>query len=766
MTIDITTLGSLSVRDGGTEVGAFSRQPIRTALLVYLSVEREATRDAAMAVLWPERDRGRARHALSQTLYELKRTLGEEWVDAGGERLRVAEMVGTDAGRLARAVEESDYEVAVGLYNGPFLDGWHLVASAEFEGWVDRQRDRLAALYREACRGWVAECQALGQGAVAVETARQWATMEPLEPEAQHLLISLLLEADDPRSALRHYRSYERRLQQEDLEPLPETRRLLERVQLRAGHTPAGTAAGTTREDPGLAGGVGRVNPDDCRIAVLPFQHDGPPDERYFTQGFADELNSELARIPEIAVTARTSAIQFGEPDLPLSRIDKELGVTHVVQGSIRWDTMAVPPRIRIDAALVQVADGTHLWGRSYDVELADGFDVQDDMIAAITAAVGRSSRSPAPVAHTRTMAREREARELFLKAFQHANQRNETSLRTAADLYQRALVLKPDFARAYAGLAQVYAVFPGFTGAQPREWYLKARSAGHKALELDPDLAEAHAALAFPLFHLWDLDGAEHHLDRCVELAPSYAPAWVRRGYLFCATGRPRDAHHAAERALALDPLSVATNFDTGYQFWQLRDRDSALRQFRRVQQLDPRFNPAHFFLGAHSYQLGDLDTARLEFSRAEKLGPLWPPVVDRLHRPAEAVAALDRMIELAPGPVNYLLAAGFYTLFGAHDRALHWLEGHARNVQGEPGRLETGGPSLTHVARDPLFDPLRPDPRFRTLLRRMGLVADLRGSAEGSSGTRDDSAADNGGTDAADALLTTAERRMRESS
>jgi len=271
-----------------------------------------------------------------------------------------------------------------------------------------------------------------------------------------------------------------------------------------------------------------------------------------------------------------------------------------------------------------------------------------------------------------------------------------------------------------------VYAVFPGFTGAQPREWYLKARTAAGTALELDPDLPEAHAALAFPLLHLWDLAEAERHLDRCVELAPSYAPAWVRLGYLYCATARPRQARDAAERALALDPLSVATNFDTGYQFWQLRDRDTALRQFRRVQELDPAFEPPHFFVGVDRYQRGDLEGARRELSGLEQLGPFWGPVVAALHRPGEAVEALDRMTRLAPGPVNYLMAAACYTLFGAHDRALYWLEGHARNVQGVAGRLETGGPSLTHVARDPLFDPLRSDDRFLALTRRMGLDDD----------------------------------------
>jgi len=743
MAIDITTLGGLSIGDDGTEIPGFAGQPIRAALLVYLAVQRESTRDAVMAVLWPERAPRLARHALSQTLHELKNTLGADWLGTHGERLRVTDRVRTDAGRVTEAVEGGDYATAMALYAGPFLDAWHLRASVEFEEWVDRQRERLAGLYREACRGRVAECRALGDGAAALAAARSWTVDEPLEAEAQHAFITLLLESGDPLGALRQYRGYERRLHKEELDLLPETRRLLERIQLQVERTTATAAA---------VGGRAGARAPEVRIAVLPFEHDGSDQDRYFTQGFVDELTNELARVPGIAVTARTSAVQLPDPDLPLARIGKELRVDHLIRGAVRWNPASIPPRIRINAALVRVADGSQMWGRSYDAELADSFDVQADAIEAITAVLDLEPRASAAVGRAPSVSREGEAWELFLKAFQHANQRNERSMRTAAELYQQAVVLQPDFARAYAGLAQVYAVFPGFTPVQPREWYLRAQTTARKALELDPDLPEAHAAIAFPLLHMLDLAEAERHLDRCVELAPSYAPAWVRLGYLYCATGRPHQARDAGERALALDPLSVATNFDTGYQFWQLRDLEAAVRQFRRVQELDPSFDSAHFLLGAHSYRRGDLEGARRELSRIEGQGPLWAPVVAHLHRPDEAAAALDRMTELAPGPVHYLAVAGFYTLFGAHDQALHWLEGHARNVRGEPGRLDTGGPALFHIVRDPLFDPLRSDERFRRLLHRMGLDG-------GQPVPSDD-------TGAADTLLTAAESRMMRSS
>ncbi|MFW6330527.1 MAG: BTAD domain-containing putative transcriptional regulator, partial [Gemmatimonadota bacterium] len=679
--IEITTLGGLDIRTEGRELPGFSAQPVRMALLVHLAVEGETTRDAVIALLWPESDDRRGRHALSQTLFALRQALGEGWIHARGQLLRVTDAVTLDATRLERALEEADYERAVALYRGPFLDGWHLRASPEFQQWVDRRREHFAALNREACRGCAAAAVAEGDLAKGVAIAREWVAREPLDPEAQHLLLTLLLERGDPQSALRQYRAYERRLRDEELEPLPETRRLLEWIQLqiRAEAAPAPVAPPAGRTEP--------------RIAVLPFRHHGREEDRYFTEGFTDELTNALARIGGLAVTARTSTIQCDPAGVELARIGEELGLDHVVRGSVRWDSSSTRPTVRISAALVRVADEVQLWGETVDVRFPSGFDVAPDVAERVARALGlprgaAGERSPTP-----WMSGDQEAYELFLKAFQYANHRNQEGLETAALLYQQAIALRPDFARAYAGLAQLYAVVPGFTGSQPREWLPKAKRAAERALSLDVDLAEAHAAAAFVALHLdWDLPTAERHLNRCLELAPSYAPAWVRLGYVLCATGRSGAARRAAERGLALDPLSVATNFDTGYQYWQLRDRVAALRQFRRVQQLDPGFGPAHFFIGADSFQRGRTDEARREWSRIEHAGPLFQDVVARLDQPHDAIEALDRMTELAPGPVHFLMVSALYALLGDHARALHWLEGHAANVRGESGHLETG--------------------------------------------------------------------------
>lgn len=711
MRIDITTLGRLSVRKDGRELPGFSAQPVRTALLVHLAVEGETTRDAVTTMLWPESDDRRARHALSQTLYALKQVLGEGWVESRGPLLRVADAVTVDTARLERAVEEGDHERAIAAYGGRFLDGWHLKASSEFEQWVDGQRDHCARLYREASREHAEACLRAGDPGAAVAAARAWAEREPLDPDAQHLLLRTLVETGDPRTALRQYRVYERRLRSEELDPLPETRRLLEHIQLqaRAEAPPAPPAAGPRRPE--------------ARLAVLPFRHHGLEEDRYFTEGFTDELTNELARVPGIAVTARTSSMQY-EAGGSLAQIGAELGVDHVVRGSIHREASAMPARIRINVALVRIGDGTQLWGDSYHVELTSGFDVEAEVAERITETLGFTGVAGYEAARSRSTSRSREAFELYLKGVQYANSRSKEGLDTAAAMFQEALALQPDFARAYAGLGQLYALVPGFTGAQPRVWYTKAERAAERALALDPDLAEAHVAMSLVKFHLaWDLPAAEHHLNRCLEIAPSYALAWVRLGYVLCTLGRNDAARRAAETGLALDPLSVATNFDTGFQFWQLRDRESALRQFRRVQQLDPNFEPAHFFLAADHFTRGEIDDARREWSRLKQPGPLWHTVVARLHRPEEAIDAMERLTALAPGPVNFLMASALHTLLGAHDRALDWLEGHARNVRGESGRLETGGPSLTHVARDPLFDPLRGEERFRALMRRMNL-------------------------------------------
>jgi len=231
MAVSITTLGTLRIELDGHVLDRLPAARNRSALLVYLAVEREVTRDSAMGLLWPDRPPARARHLLSQTLYELRQELGEGWVEAVGERLRATTELEVDVTALAGAVESSDHDAAVELYGGPFLPGAALAVSRPMEGWVDTQQARLTRLHRRARRGAIESRVEQGRLLDALALARSWVELDPLDDEAQHRLIELLAATGDRSGALRQYEQYARLVELElELEPLAETRELLERI--------------------------------------------------------------------------------------------------------------------------------------------------------------------------------------------------------------------------------------------------------------------------------------------------------------------------------------------------------------------------------------------------------------------------------------------------------------------------------------------------------------------------------------------------------
>ena len=233
MQIHLITLGTLSGTAAGRDLTWLATQRVRAALLVYLAVEREATRDTLLALLWPEQDAEKARHSLSQTVYLLRRSLGNGWLDVHGNRLTVTDALQVDALDFAGAVERGAWDAAVASYGGPFLHGLYLSDSGAFESWVEGQRARLERLHRRAQRERVNERVAAEDAAGALAAARAWVERNPLEDEAQHRLIELLVHTGQRTEGLAQYDSYVRVLAAEELTPLDETRALAE--QLRAG---------------------------------------------------------------------------------------------------------------------------------------------------------------------------------------------------------------------------------------------------------------------------------------------------------------------------------------------------------------------------------------------------------------------------------------------------------------------------------------------------------------------------------------------------
>ena len=230
MEIRIETLGGIRVTRGEQELPRLVEKPTRLALLVYLAMERDVTRDVAQGILWSRLSPDRARHALSQALYLLRKELGEDWVVAEGERLRVTEAVTVDALEFEQSVERGALEPALALYVGEFLEGWHLRDTPEFEQWTDVARLRLARLHREALRWHLSGLKQEGRTQEALDLAKAWVRRDPREDRAHHELIELLARSGRRAEALEHFEAYEKAVAAAELPPLEATLALVERI--------------------------------------------------------------------------------------------------------------------------------------------------------------------------------------------------------------------------------------------------------------------------------------------------------------------------------------------------------------------------------------------------------------------------------------------------------------------------------------------------------------------------------------------------------
>lgn len=720
MNVQVQTLGRVDVLVDGENAGWVGRRRLRTALLVHLAVERTATRSRLVALLWPDRDERSARHSLSQVLHELTKALGPDWNEAQGDRLQVAEWIEADAAEFLASLERGEDDDALPLYGGPFLDGVHLRDSIEWEWWVDGWRQRLRRLYREACHEVVGRRLAEGDAPGAIATARRCAEEEPLDAEIQALLLRALIEDGRAAAAVRQYERYERRLRAVDLTPPEELADLIADVRNRV--EPRVPSAEILPRPSRRATGASVP-----RLVVLPFEHLGPRDAAFFTEGVTDEITNRLARLPGLAVIARTSANQYRDTTKTIDEIRHELAVDYLIEGTVRWDRSGSEERVRISPQLIRGADSTHLWAEICETPATDAFRVQtrvaemvavevDSRLGCTEGRAGASSAQASP--------RDPDAHELFVRGMRQWEERGEGALERAKDLFQRSIERDPAYASAYAGLAETYGMISSFTVTESMGWLSRAKAAAAKALELDPKCAECHVAAGMIAYMLdCDMEATERHLSEAIRLEPSHAVAHVGLAYAQCSTGRTSTAFETMARARALDPLSVSTNFDVAFQAWQGHDGDLAAKYFRLTVQLAPDFDPASYCLGGIYYLDGETEATKREWGRMTMFGPAWQTLVDILDDPVRALEVLDRAVKLAPGSIHWYGTASCCALLGGVDRAFTIIESHLRNLRGRPAPMVTSGPSLAHVSTDPFFDALRADPRYEDLVRRIGV-------------------------------------------
>ncbi len=454
-------------------------------------------------------------------------------------------------------------------------------------------------------------------------------------------------------------------------------------------------------------------------IAVLPLQNlSKDPEQEYFVDGMTDELITNLAQISALRVISRTSAMRYKGTKKSLPEIARELHVDAVVEGTV----MRASDRVRISAQLIEASTDHHLWAASYDRDLRNVLSMQEEVTRAIASEVRvkLTAQEQARLANMHPI--NPEAYELFLKGRYYWYKLNPEALQKATGYYHQALEKDPAYAPAYAGLADAYNLLAFFTVFPPREVMPKAKAAAVKALELDDNLAEAHVSLGWAGF-TYDLDwpGAGKHLERAVVLNPAYPLAHSYYSLYLSALGRSEEGFTEAKRALDLDPVSPAIVHYLAVQLYLARRFDEAIEQCGKAQELDPSFAPAHGTLGHVYAAKGMYREALAEYEKFATLSggsPLSTAFVAyahaRLGQRSQAFGVLDQL--RAASKQRYVPALSFaivYVGLGEKEQAFLWLQ----------KAYDERTNSLAYLKVQATWDPLRPEPRFADLVRRMGL-------------------------------------------
>ena len=456
-------------------------------------------------------------------------------------------------------------------------------------------------------------------------------------------------------------------------------------------------------------------------IAVLPLENlSGDPAEDYFADGMTEQLITNLGQIRSLRVISRTSANQYKGTKKPLPDIARELGVEVLVEGTVTRSGN----RVRITTNLVQARPERHLWAASYDRELSDILKLQSEVTQAIA---NQITAELTPAEHIRLAKRPTtsvEAQELYLRGRYFWNRRTEEGLERSLDYFQQAVEKDPDYALAYAGMADSYTILAAgeYAVLSPRDAVPKAKAAAFKALQLDGALAEAHASLGF-LKHSfdWDWQGAEREYKQAIVLNPSYATAHHWYAIFLVEMGRFPEATAEIEKSENLDPLSLIISSDFGWILFNERQYDSAIRQVRKTLDLDPNFASGHWTLGLAYGGKGMSSEAVAELQKAVNLSGGLPVCLAALGRAYALAGKREQAVEIVnalrdQSKRRYVLPDGMasiYAALGENDQALAQLEkAYADRTDAIP---------LLKV--DPRLDPLRADPRFTALLRRVGL-------------------------------------------
>jgi TolB-like protein/tRNA A-37 threonylcarbamoyl transferase component Bud32/lipoprotein NlpI len=463
--------------------------------------------------------------------------------------------------------------------------------------------------------------------------------------------------------------------------------------------------------------------PEQKSIAVLPFEDlSAQKDQEHFCDGMTEAIIAKLSGIEELKkVISRTSVMRYKGTEKDIKQIGQELGVSTILEGSIQKEK----DNIRLIAKLINVKDDSQIWSETYDRKLVSVFDIQSDMAEKIAGALA-AEISPAQKKRMEKKPTENlEAYNLYLKGRFFWNKRTGEDIFKAIEYFEQAIEVDSDYALAYAGISDSYIVLPDYTSIHPKESFSKAEEMALRALEIDSELAETYTSLAQIKARDYNWSAAEQNFKQAIELNPNYATAhhWYAHNLLF--RKRFEEAVEEIDRAVELDPLSLVISRNAGQIYYYAGQYDRAMEWLYKVMEIDPDFSYVHFTLGLVYWEKSMLEEAVKEIRKEKELtrgdSPLESILDAFLGWYSMSLGKKDKTKEL----LNNLLMksqesyvpptsiASLYFTLGENDQGFEWLE-KAYQVRDW---------FLSFIKINSLYDPVRTDPRFKLMLKKMNL-------------------------------------------
>ena len=779
----LQTLGLLSLQDrsGAAIAGQGVRRRLALLAVLAASGDRGRSRDWLLALFWPDAPADRARHSLEQLLYAIRTSVDNAAFLGVNPIALNPQVIGSDVAELEQALGEDRLEHAVALYRGPFLDSFALSDAPEFGLWADGERARLAGAYARALERLAEAAEQRRDFRGAVEWWQRRAAHDPYDSRVALCLMRALDASGNRARAIQHAAIHERLLREElDVQVPAEVSALVERMRSEPLAGSSAVAPDVLVAEPSASPGPpidALAHPDPApslasaapgrsesprsvrrrivragtlallvaaaaaalvfvrwpaaptptperSVAVLPFVNMSPDgDNEYFSDGITEEIITHLSAVPSLKVISRTSAMQYKGSTKSLRQIAGELGVAHVLEGSVRREGDTV----RITAQLIDAAADHHLWSRTYDRELVDVLAIQDEIAREVGRALEVELGEGNGVLAKRGT-RDPEAYELYRRGRFFWRNRTREGHELAIQYYRRAIERDSSYAEPYAGLADAYLTAYQFnlSSIPEAEVYSRIKWAAERALALDDESADAHTSFAIALWWQRNWPGAERELRRAIELNPGHVTARSWYTMLLIGMNRLEEADQQSRRASELDPFAVLITLYRGTARYIARDYDGAIDQFRGALEINDSWAPTYAGLSLAYAQKGMHDAAIRAASMAVERSPQSTPhLADRHLADLAYVQALAGEKEEARQSLQRVKTRNVSEAFNvarAHvaldepDSAFAWLE---RSSWQWPHRA---------VRADPALDPIRSDPRFARLSARVAEEMGIR--------------------------------------